>query len=240
MLLLSSSLIPQRARSRPHSGSPRQGQQPLKPHGGDVSSQGIANGSSADQQTCNGKDSLPCKGAADGLGDSSEETNGKCSLQRSGGRNWYRRSLALCALAESVRPNEGASAVAAALREVSSAENQEATWIFTANSKHVTESEATGRGTAKGQRYLGAPLVVGRAPQSLLLSLPGPSLIVNTPHAGVGRTWNVLYGGVLRMHGGLGVSRLQKDVLGSGLRLEPNTVIRVGALRDEELYVGKK
>ncbi|KAL8273566.1 hypothetical protein Esti_002493 [Eimeria stiedai] len=110
----------------------------------------------------------------------------KHPIQRQAGRNMYYKCLALCAQAESMRPHEGATVLAGALKEVSSIEELEAKWICT------TKSD---------------------------------------------QTWNTLYGGLLRTHGGLGVSRLQKDVVGTGLRFKPHEVVRIQSLEESELYV---
>lgn len=180
-----------------------------------------------------------CDAPVDEHSDPAEEPSSRRRVQQDYGRNWYRKSLALCATAESLRSHEGGPYVAAALREATSAERLEARCIFTGVPKDMAGSNSPGSTVKKGRRQLEAPLLVGRSPQSLLLSLPGASLTAQSPPAGSGRTWKVLYGGLLRTHGGLGVSRLQKDVAGTGRRLEPNEVVRIQALKESELYVGK-
>lgn len=164
---------------------------------------------------------------------------GKPRMQRQCGRNWYRKCLALCAAAESHGSQEGASMVAAALREATYAENLENRWIVKAESRELQGDEV-----AKTGRHLKSPLLIGRGPQYLLLSLPGASSPAQTvpqnPAQSPEHTWKILYGGLLRIHGGLGVSRLQKDVVGTGLRFEPNEVVRIQSMKDSELYVGKK
>lgn len=159
----------------------------------------------------------------------------KHAAQRYAQRNWYRKCLALCATAENLGSEGGAPLVTAALREASSAERLEASWICMANAP-----EPHAKATARMRKQLWAPLLIGRGPQSLLFSLQRPSVPAESQPPGGGQTWKILYGGLLRTPGGLGVSRLQKDVIGTGLRFKPNEVIRVQALKESELYVGKQ
>ena len=88
--------------------------------------------------------------------------------------------------------------------------------------------------------------MVGRGPQYLLLSLPAAAPVgaaaaaaggPSAPRAG--RPWRVLYGGPLRTPGGLGVSRHQKAVTGSGLRFEINSLVCIQQLKDTQHYVGE-
>ncbi|XP_026192682.1 uncharacterized protein LOC34623187 [Cyclospora cayetanensis] len=152
------------------------------------------------------------------------------------GHNSYRKCLELCALAEYLQPAAGAPLVAAAEEEASYAEILEAKWITTATSSPAIEPLPGALATSKPRLKLRAPLLVGRGPQFLLLSLSESSISGQPWGPNSGKSWKVLYGGPLRMHGGLGVSRNQKSVVGSGLRIEPTEVARIEALAESDAY----
>lgn len=169
-----------------------------------------------------------------------KELTDKHRVKLNCGRNWYRKCLALCALADFLPPPAGGHFVEAAEKEVSSAARLEGSWISVAGLKPTKEVMQPGQGPPKSRRQLKSPLLVGRGPQFLLLSLPGAGASAQSAATNVGRSWRVLYGGSLRTHGGLGVSRQQKDLMGSGLRLGLKEVTRIYALRNTEIYVGKR
>ncbi|KAL8447788.1 hypothetical protein Emed_004083 [Eimeria media] len=163
-----------------------------------------------------------------------KDTADKHLIQRQAGRNMYNKCLALCAQAELVGSHEGATALAGALKEVSSIEELEAKWICLSGS-----SEPHARDLTRTRRPSKPPLLVGRGPNFLLLRFPGALKKESSQQAISEETWNTLYGGLLRTHGGLGVSRLQKDVVGTGLRFKPHEVVRIQALEESELYVAQ-
>ncbi|KAL8424534.1 hypothetical protein Efla_005640 [Eimeria flavescens] len=122
------------------------------------------------------------KGEASAEASATTDTTNRRHRPRQVGRNCYKKCLALCAEAEALGFPEGASLVAAGLREVSYIEKLEARRIS-----------------------------LGK--------------------------WSTFYGGLLRTHGGPGVSRLQKNVVGTGLRFKPHEVVSIRGLKESELYV---
>ncbi|CDI80147.1 hypothetical protein, conserved [Eimeria praecox] len=182
-------------------------------------------------------------------------------LKQQCGLNCYRRCLSLCALAELLPSSAASASTAAAEVEATLAAKLERRWAAavaaagaTAATTAVAEaaaaevkpsadpaarsgSSSNNSGAVRKRRQLGAPLMVGRGPQFLLLSLPAAAVAGVPSSSGAGRAWRVLYGGPLRTHGGLGVSRHQKAVAGSGLRFEPTALVRIQQLKDTETYV---